>query len=660
MTRWRWLVVLAGLCALRGTAQADERIVDYHSEIRIDTDATFTVEETIRIHTDNETIKHGIRREIPTLYFDKENDGYLYYITPLDVKRDGHAETSRVDYRGDGIQITIGDPDVTLPPGDYSYVLRYRVEDELGFFDTHDELNWNVTGAHWAYPIDHASASITVPGSVAPAQIHLTGFTGPPGSRAQDLRSVADAPSHARFETTAPLNPREGLTVAIGFPKQIITQPPGHEQRRQHALRIGLYGLAITLAFYLVAWWRVGRDPRAAPVMPLYEAPDGYSPGALRFIERHGYDDRCFGADLLDVAARGAATIAVVAGKYSIQATHPSNSIAAPEPEQELYDGLLRYHSEPLVLDSSASAKVAPVCTTHARRLNADYGKLLYSAHRGLSTIGIAFSLLAMMAMVLASPVWTLRLSAPLPLLGTDRVSPIAAIAIGALALMFMCANLDYLGRDWRAARTRWRRVYAWLATCVRLPLAIGCLVLYTVLYGVWLRPWGFVIAAAMVALNAVFFYLLPAPTRQGRQVLDQIAGLRLYLGVAESDSIARAQLPQLNADEFQRFLPYALALDVERNWTERFVAAVGPAQAAAGALATMTFYSSGSDMTSLSDFSDSLGQSFSDALFASSTLPGSTSALEGSYGSGGGSSGGGGGGGGSDSGGGGGGGSGW
>ncbi len=92
----------------------------------------------------------------------------------------------------------------------------------------------------------------------------------------------------------------------------------------------------------------------------------------------------------------------------------------------------------------------------------------------------------------------------------------------------------------------------------------------------------GMLLALATLLLLIVFYFLLPAPTQDGRNLLDHIAGLRMYLGVAERQDLERMQRPQLNAREFERFLPYALALDVAKTWTDRFAAAVGPAAAAA------------------------------------------------------------------------------
>ena len=92
------------------------------------------------------------------------------------------------------------------------------------------------------------------------------------------------------------------------------------------------------------------------------------------------------------------------------------------------------------------------------------------------------------------------------------------------------------------------------------------------------------IIALVCVLLLAlfIFFKLMPAYTREGRKVQDHIEGLRQYLGVAERDDLARMKAPEMTPTEFARMLPYALALDVEKTWADRFAAVLGTAAVAA------------------------------------------------------------------------------
>jgi uncharacterized membrane protein YgcG len=148
-----------------------------------------------------------------------------------------------------------------------------------------------------------------------------------------------------------------------------------------------------------------------------------------------------------------------------------------------------------------------------------------------------------------------------------------------------------------------------------------------------------------MTAVLVAFAILVKAPTPDGRKLLDEVEGLKLYLGVAERDELARLPGPDapppLDADRYQRLLPHAVALDVEEAWTKQFTLAVGAA-AAAAATAAMSWYS-GARAGDLGSFASSIGSSLSSQIASSSSPPGSSSGGGGFSGGGGGGGGGGG-----------------
>ena len=86
--------------------------------------------------------------------------------------------------------------------------------------------------------------------------------------------------------------------------------------------------------------------------------------------------------------------------------------------------------------------------------------------------------------------------------------------------------------------------------------------------------PFSFVLVGAFAMVNGLFFYLLRAPTALGRPIMDQLAGLRLYLETAESDRL-NLNAPEITAERFEALLPYAVALDVEKPWSDAFAAAL-------------------------------------------------------------------------------------
>ena len=131
---------------------------------------------------------------------------------------------------------------------------------------------------------------------------------------------------------------------------------------------------------------------------------------------------------------------------------------------------------------------------------------------------------------------------------------------------------------------------------------------------------------------------------------MDQIEGFRQYLSVAEEDRLEHLNPPKKTPELFEKFLPYAIAVDCENTWAQRFAGVL----AAAGVGAAVSSWYSGDRMStdSITSFTDRLGSTLPSTISSAATPPGSSGGGGGSdFGSsgssGGGSSGGGGGGGG-------------
>jgi uncharacterized membrane protein YgcG len=154
-------------------------------------------------------------------------------------------------------------------------------------------------------------------------------------------------------------------------------------------------------------------------------------------------------------------------------------------------------------------------------------------------------------------------------------------------------------------------------------------------------------IGFTMVGIVLAFAWLVQAPTPEGRKLLDEIEGLRRYLSVAERDELKRMEgpgaPPPLDAERYERLLPYAVALGVEEAWTRKFTLAVGAA-AAAAATAAISWYH-GSRFNDVGSLAKSLGSGLNSSIASASTPPGSSSGSGGGGSSGGGGGGGGGGG---------------
>ncbi len=333
----RLLALCALLCGLAAAAPAiaEERIVNYDSQLSIQPDGSLDVVETIRVRAEGVNIRRGLYRDFPTRYKDRYGNRVVVDFELLGVQRDGHPEPYFTEKLSNGVRINTGNDSFLPTPGEFTYAIHYRTSRQLGFFPDHDELYWNVTGLGWSFPIDAVQARVTLPSPVDSAALKLDGYTGRGGEQGRDYDATSNQPGVAVFQTTRSLAQGEGLTIAVGFPKGLIHEPTRGERfrwflRDNRGVLVGLSGLLMLAVFYLWRWVRVGRDPHAGPIFPRYNPPEGYAPGELRMMRRMGSDKLCFAADVVDMGVRGYLQIYEGSGKDGWRLVREPNCKSRP------------------------------------------------------------------------------------------------------------------------------------------------------------------------------------------------------------------------------------------------------------------------------------------------------------------------------------------
>lgn len=154
-----------------------------------------------------------------------------------------------------------------------------------------------------------------------------------------------------------------------------------------------------------------------------------------------------------------------------------------------------------------------------------------------------------------------------------------------------------------------------------------------------------FILIFLLIVLVAFFTYLIKAPTKLGRQLMDEIEGFKMYMDVAEQKQLDALHEPELTVERFESLLPYAIALGVENQWGKKFENALTKSLQETQSYSPSWYVGAGAMAFSPQQFSSSMGKSFSSAISSASTPPGSSSGSGGGGSSGGGGGGGGGGG---------------
>ncbi|MEZ5997623.1 MAG: DUF2207 domain-containing protein [Hyphomonas sp.] len=508
MLRHLLLGLAACLCVL--TAGAEEKINRFDVGIEVQADGDILVTETIDVTAEGAQIRRGIFRDLPRYYADDVNAGdklpYQYDVRR--VRRDGHKEPYSIETDGNAYRVRIGDADVFLETGDHTYEIEYLVKNQIRYFDDHDELYWNVTGTYWLFPIEEASARITLPPG---AQVTgESGYTGGYGEVAQDYTYGRDGDAHV-FQTSTPLGVNEGLTISLSLAKGTIAPPSLGDKGMLWWFRYGALAVLVAsfcgvFAFLLSSFQKVGEDPPKPPVFPRYEPPEGYSPAAAHYVYYRGLrGHEAFISTLIGMGVKGLVNIDASDKKSTtLTRTKPPEG-ASLNPEEARLNTSLFGRSAELILGKKYDAGFTASYEAFRKALASQYGS-------------------------------------------------------------------DYF---------RWNIGY----TLVAALMTIAAIVFAAVQAVNW-TGWHTLVVLAFAGLNGLFMYLMPAPTPKGQKVRSEIAGFRLYLETAEKLQMNAVKVgsdapPPMSLARYEKFLPWAVALNVEKPWTQYFEHQL-PAEAAA------------------------------------------------------------------------------
>ena len=153
---------------------------------------------------------------------------------------------------------------------------------------------------------------------------------------------------------------------------------------------------------------------------------------------------------------------------------------------------------------------------------------------------------------------------------------------------------------------------------------------------------------------HVTMYFIMPMYTQQGQKIKEEIEGFKLFLTTTETERLKVIGTPPTKTPElFERYLPYAIAMDVEEQWSAQF-APIFKELEKAGHAYQPYWYGAGHPfvISDLAFLSIGLGNALNATITESSTRisssesrPGSSSGSGGSGYSGGGGGGGGGGG---------------
>jgi uncharacterized membrane protein YgcG len=392
---------------LSTSAWSDERILSFHSDVRVFEDGMIEVTETIQVRAEGNQIRRGIYRDFPVEYRDRLGNNYEVSVEPLAVQRNEMRESFHTVRNRRDIRVYFGSSDRLIPPGIHTYTYRYRARRLLGFFQQHDELYWNVTGNRWAFPIDKASATVYLVFDAPRDRIMAEAYTGRRGSKGQDYSQYVDEAGAVHFAANNPLPSTHGMTIVVAWPKGFVAEPTllqriGWLLSDNRSLLIAVLGFVLLLAYYIPVWRKEGKDPEQGVIITRYDPPKNFSPASLRYIRQMYYDDKVMTAAIVNLAVKGYLTIKEKSASHSISkvASGTLRPLLAAG-EKELYDALFS-EGDVVTLKQDNHKLLGEARSKHSESLKVDY-KQTYFRTNGLLNIPAIIIVLASTGLALVA-----------------------------------------------------------------------------------------------------------------------------------------------------------------------------------------------------------------------------------------------------------------
>jgi hypothetical protein len=619
-------------------AMAEEYIQSYHSVIDVSAAGELTVTETIKVNSEGIDIKRGIFRDFPLYAQNAEGRRTKVDFGVVSVERDGAPEDWHTENISGGIRIYTGSADRLLQAGEHTYQITYKTDRQIRYFDGYDELYWNVTGNGWQFRIEEISATVVLPPTVKASETAV--FTGAAGETGTDAQVMTEG-NEVFFSSTRAFNEGEGMTIAVKLPKGAISVPSSGQEgqwyfRDNAGYLLSLVGLVVVALYYLRAWFAVGRDPSKGVVVPRWDAPEGISPALVNYIDNNGFSGAgwtALSASAIDLAVKGFVVLDDLKSSIVIRRTDKPADADLPSGQKILLQKVGKAGSE-FPINKTNGSKVEAMGREFRQAIEKEHRGKYYHSNAGYTLFGVFLSI-AFVAAVL--------------ILGDLDENVIAATIIGIFFAVFFSIAATIIGKNFRGSASLPKKIGGIVVGAIFAFTAISMFA--SILSAMWFdlshsAQFPIILALGGIALlNGLFIFLMGAPTPLGRKMMDGIEGLRIYLTLAEKDRMNMAGAPQMSPSHFEKLLPYAVALGVEKPWSRAFETWLATAAAGAGAAAYAPGWYGGNYS---GGFGDRIGGfSSSMASTIASTIPQPVSSSSSSFSGGGGSSGGGGGGGG-------------
>jgi uncharacterized membrane protein YgcG len=188
----------------------------------------------------------------------------------------------------------------TPDPTQHTWTISYTVHGALAFYDTHDELYWNVS-TDYDVPIDTVTAVVHLPGAVTqPSAAFYT---------TNNLAYAATRPDDRTFFfATQNVAPREDVTFAVGWQKGLVDQSAYWvDAAKVYWGQVLAVGIFFAASIFSVLYWRRQKylNRGSGTIVAEYEPPENLPAAMADVLVDGSASTKVWPATMVDLAIRG-------------------------------------------------------------------------------------------------------------------------------------------------------------------------------------------------------------------------------------------------------------------------------------------------------------------------------------------------------------------
>jgi ABC-type antimicrobial peptide transport system permease subunit/uncharacterized membrane protein YgcG len=499
-----------------------EQVDVFDATLEIQPDASVKVTEKIYYET-GPTEHHGIYRDIRLRSAQNER----LRISDISVTEDDAQNTPipfTTNRSSNTIRLKIGDPDVTFS-GNKVYIIKYTIKRGISYFnesdksEAFDELYWNVTGNDWQFPIEQAQVVVILPKGVAARSAYcyfgVLGADNDCNSSITKLQIFDQDSEGLSFTAPRALSPGEGLTVAVSFPEGSVAAPSFQDKLKYFLEDYAFLAILFVIPLFVFIvifrrWKKYGKDPKGTGVIvPQYQAPKDLTPLEVALLLNESTKSSDLSAEIISLAVRGYLKIKI--GEKT---------------------GIFQSKSDLYTLEKLKEADAA------LSDFDQELLKGLFTTKDTIQLSDLKNSFYKHIPKI------------------QDAVGK-ALVAKG------------YYTKEPKRARAQIGIGFGLIFVSFFFGAIIGTS-LESVLGSY--APLGFIGAGVLSGIIVMIFgYFMPAKTEAGVAMKEYILGLKDYLQIAEKDRLEFHNAPEKKPETFEKLLPFAMILHVEKAWAKEF-----------------------------------------------------------------------------------------